>query len=130
LDSDFRKGPQGYTYTVARTPEKMELGIRLVQSSDSRPDIANNEDISDDLLPSNSGRLSQYGPSDSNGRNSHRPINSVEFESFTITGRPDEREIEKASAICKECGRPYVPLGDDDRMCALCGADAAVFGTA
>jgi hypothetical protein len=44
LDCDERKGPQGYTYTLAREAQKRSLGISLRPPSDDRESPANEEE--------------------------------------------------------------------------------------
>jgi DNA primase len=91
LDSDGRKGPQGYTYTVARTFEEMSLGIYLTaQSPGSSKATESKENISGGSHTPDSAHSPDYealGVSGGNGRNGHRPVNYLSLEQLTSIGR-------------------------------------------
>jgi DNA primase len=95
LDSDGRSGPQGYTYTVAKEMETINLGIFLAaQSPDSQQVTVNNEDTSGDVpspdsarSPDNKADSEDYQASGDNGRNGHRPINRLDLEQLASIGR-------------------------------------------
>ena len=99
LDSDGRKGPQGYTYTVARTFEEMNLGIYLAaQSPDSSKATESKEDVSGESTSPNNARSPDYEAAElsgGNGRNGHRPINHLDLEQLTPIGRTGEVEDRK-----------------------------------
>lgn len=95
LDCDGRAGPQGYTYTVAREMESVNLGIFLsAQPPDTQQAAANNEDTSGGRASPDSARSPDsevgsegYQASGDNGRNGHRPINHLDLEQLDSIGR-------------------------------------------
>jgi DNA primase len=96
LDCDGRTGPQGYTYTVARSIEEISVGIYLTdQSPDSEQFTENKQDISDGSQSSDSVQSSNNQPSDAIGRNSLRPVNYLDLQQLDATGRTDWMNAEE-----------------------------------
>jgi hypothetical protein len=130
LDCDGRAGPQGYTYTVARSIEEISLGIYLsARSPDSQESTENKQDISDDGLSSGSVQSSDsqneagsYQPPDANGRNGHRPINSLDLQQLSATGRTGGENGSGKLSKCPECGDPFTQFVSEDNRCPSCGA--------
>jgi hypothetical protein len=94
LDCDERKGPQGYSYTVAREAEEIALGISLRplpdgQESPANQDSPNGRDASARYRPTpdNLGESNGYREAGATGRNGHRAIESGDLQEKLATGR-------------------------------------------
>ena len=108
LDCDERRGPQGYSYTVAREAEEISLGISLRPSPDKEESPANSD--------SSTGRkpLARYRPvpdteseepsnelTGATGRNGHRPIKNHNLqEEFSIGRSGAAKEEEEEFGEC------------------------------
>jgi hypothetical protein len=94
LDCDGRKGPQGYSYTLAKDTEKITLDISLRPPPDGQ-EIPANRDNSTGRKPSARYRPVPGNPDEDNGyreagatrRNGHRPIESDDLQEKYPTGR-------------------------------------------
>lgn len=96
LDCDGRTGPQGYTFTVARDPENVSLGISLVSSPDSKqPDERKGYRLGESSSPDNaqSPEVADYQALGANGRNGNCPINVPAFQQIDSIGRTNGRNV-------------------------------------
>jgi len=80
LDCDSRQGPQGYTYTVARDPEMISLGIFLRPSPDSKQNDEYKGAILDEGQSSTTDQSPNQRTSDESGRKGNRPIKPLDFQ--------------------------------------------------
>jgi hypothetical protein len=129
LDCDEHKGPQGYSYTLARDAEKISLGISLRPSPDNEETPANAGNCTGRNalgryrpVPGTKGEEDLSRLSSATGRNGQRPVETDYLqEKFTI-GRPGG---EKDKCIhgylsgigCYLCGPnyPYRKKGEGTR---------------
>jgi hypothetical protein len=93
LDCDGRAGPQGFSYTVAREPEEVSLGISLRPPPDTEESPANSEesagrDAFARYRPVPDGaRDDGYREAGATGRKGHRPKETADLQEEHASGR-------------------------------------------
>ena len=129
LDCDEHKGPQGYSYTLARDAEKVSLGISLRPSPDNEETPANAGNCTGRNalgryrpVPGTKGEEDLSRLSSATGRNGQRPVETDYFQEKLTIGRPGG---EKDKCIhgylsgigCYLCGPnyPYRKKGEGTR---------------
>jgi hypothetical protein len=98
LDCDERKGPQGFSYTVAREAEEVSLGISLRPSPDSRePSLVTAKSTGRDAFaryhPAPDGPDNREAGA--TGRNGYHPIKGGDFQEEHAIGRTGGGERER-----------------------------------
>ena len=109
LDCDYRAGPQGYSYTVAREAEEIALGISLRPLPDSQESPANNSNPNGreafaryHSLPDNPGEGNGYREAGGTGRNDYLPIKKADLQGKRATTRTGGEMIAQESVGDRE----------------------------
>ena len=104
LDSDERKGPQGYSYTVAREAEEVSLGISLRPPPDSEESPANEHNSTGREafaryrpMPDTEEGGEVHREAGDSGRSGRSPIETADLQEELATGRTgggdEEQEV-------------------------------------